>query len=350
MVLRQGRPISTYPTVVNAARMWKQTGWEVDIITQADPDVPNLFLRFIPFTNPEFVLQMWQLVRHVCAYRHAVVIAYEPIDAELCAPLPLLHQARYIYHNIELRYSDNRSYVIHNALERFFYQRCDTVICQDPLRMGELKKLLGNPKAGAQEFEVPNTYMKENVPRENRYWHRTFDLSEDGKVLLYTGAIQRRKLGNNVIKHIIKVLPANWSLALWGWSVEGYADELRVEFEKQVLEKKLLIATEIMPEEYYAMAVASATAGLVWYSTTENEDRNEYNMGLSSGKFWRFVTLRRKVLVLDKPGLGNYVNSNNLGVVVKSLSDVTEKSISALGDFSLMCDKSFYEDYYSQIF
>ena len=62
MVLRQGRPISTYPTVVNAARMWVQAGWMVDIVTQAAPDVPNLFGSFVHFKHKNFWLQMMQLL------------------------------------------------------------------------------------------------------------------------------------------------------------------------------------------------------------------------------------------------------------------------------------------------
>ncbi len=345
MVLRQGRAISTYPTVVNAARMWKKAGWHVDILTQAEPDVPDVFRRYTPFWQGNFFVQMVQLIRQVLATAPQVIIAYEPIDAELCAVLPVFYTARYIYHNIELRYPGQRFYAIHHSLEKQYYCKCETVICQDSLRMSELNKLLGSPNLNSHEYLVPNTYMRESIPDEQRYWHKRFGLSENKKILLYTGAIEHKKLPDDVISRLLEVMPEDWSLALWGWSVQGYAESIVKKHAESIVKHRLLLSLETLPEQQYLEAVASAEAGLIWYGTTLKEDSNECNIGLSSGKFWRFITLGKPVLALDKPGMGNFIREKKLGVVVERLQQLDADIFRELRSLKLEQDFFFSFSY-----
>lgn len=346
MVLRQGRAISTYPTVVNAARMWRQAGWEVDIITQTEPDVPDLFRNFVKFESRRFPLQMLQVVHQTLKTRPAVVIAYEPIDAELCTLLPKLHEAKYVYHNIELRYPGKPYHAIHQHLERLFYRDCDTIICQDPLRMSELQKLLGLPKTGALEMLVPNTYMRPSSPSRSLFWENKYNLRPGTNVLLYSGAIQRRKLPIEVIDSILDNLPINWSFALLGWSVDQYVESMQSTHHNQIESNRLIFCIETLSEEKYLEAVFGAHAGLVWYATSKECDENEFNIGLSSGKFWRFITAGIPVLSNSTPGLSEYINENNLGHIVTNHQSIAATLFDKMPTI-LTNSTFFYEHHYN---
>lgn len=346
MVLRQGRAISTYPSVVNAARMWQQAGWSVDILTKAEPDVPDVFQKFEPFRTNRFPLQVCQVLRQAMITRPDVVIAFEPIDAELCSLLKALYKARYIYHNIELHYPGQRFYFIHKFLEKYFYRGCEVVICQDPLRMGELKKLLGPLPISAKEYYVPNTYMKDASPVKGRYWHQQFCLPDDQVILLYTGSIERKKIPIQLIDRLIKLMPANWSLALWGWSINHYLKEVKLTFDVAINSRRLLIADEIKSEESYLYAVSSASVGLVWHGANLDENPNEYYIGHSSGKFWRFYTLGIPVVSLNRPGLSELVASLKAGIVVDSIDDIEGVAFDDVLRKKNRKEPLFYPDYY----
>lgn len=346
MVLRQGRRISTYPTVVNAARLWQRAGATVDIITKAEPDVPELFTDFTQFTPGGFILNFIDVIGMCRKHRYDVVIGYEPIDAELLAFLPDIFPARYVYHNIELRYPSDWKYLLHNWLERRFYAKANIVICQDGLRLGELRSLLyRNAKTESKVFCcVPNTYLQEDSPDEPRYLHDYLSLSSDTKILLYSGAIQQKKLPFEVVQHILKVMPNDWRLVLSGWSVEGYADEL---MKACGAAGRLFFYLETVDELSYLNLTASATAGLVWYDG--GNDPNEYNIGLSSGKFWRFLTLGKKSIITDRPGMGEFARNIGAGVVIANVELLKpadfiylEQNIDVKYDF-------FYDRYYNEL-
>ena len=345
MVLRQGRRISTYPTVFNAARLWKETGAIVDIITVAEADIHDVFTEFVSISNLGFLAQKLMIFRQMKRNKYDIVIGYEPIDAELLALFPNIFKAFYIYHNIELRYFSNWKFFIHNRLERKFYDRCQLIICQDEIRMRELKCLLGreNEESNKKFAYVPNTYMRKEIPVDNQYLQCILSIPNDKKILLYSGAIQKKKIPKNVILHILNVMPENWCLVLSGWSAESYAEQLSLEIGEK---SRLYIHSNTLDESNYLKFVTSATAALIWYV---GNDPNEYNMGLSSGKFWRFLTLGKSSIVVDLPGLGNFAKKAQAGVVVNNIEELNTADFAILEKSVKVLPEYFYEYHYSKV-
>ena len=75
------------------------------------------------------------------------------------------------------------------------------------------------------------------------------------------------------------------------------------------------ISPEKFPEYLKQYAV-----GLIWYSQTKDENVN--NIGMSSGKFFRHLSLGQPIIVNDCPGMGKIVEKYQLGIVIRDVSQL----------------------------
>ena len=61
---------------------------------------------------------------------------------------------------------------------------------------------------------------------------------------------------------------------------------------------------------------------MIWYS--ENTDDNVYNVGLSSGKYFKHLSIGQPVIVNRVPGLAEEIEKNKVGIVIDDLSELND--------------------------
>ena len=71
---------------------------------------------------------------------------------------------------------------------------------------------------------------------------------------------------------------------------------------------------------------------MVWYSPAS--DANENDIGLSSGKLFRHLSIGQPVIVSPCPGLSSVVEKYKLGVVINNISELSDAYAKIMNDYS----------------
>lgn len=240
-----------------------------------------------------------------------IVICFTHEDCQICYPLPyVMKDTDFYYYNLEIYVRSTKrkgrsiydivvnklDYLSKKFKEILYVNGCQSIVIQDKLRKRILKKYWISHK---RTWLIPNSYYSSSrcdVP------HKTG--------LIYSGLVESDTLGSfaensNKLKNI--------EITISGWR---YAD---IKIKKS---PNIKIMIQNLSQEKYTEFISAYDIALIWYS--ENTDDNVYNIGLSSGKYFKHLSLGQPVIVNRMPGLAEEIEKNKVGIVIDDLSELND--------------------------
>ena len=187
-------------------------------------------------------------------------------------------------------------YLQNKVKEVLYVNGCQSIVIQDKLRKKILKKYWISHK---KTWLIPNSYYSSSrcdVP------HKTG--------LIYSGIVGPDTL-DSFAENSQKL--KNIEITISGWC---YAD-IRIKKSPNI---KIMIQN--LSQEKYTEFISAYDIALIWYS--ENTDDNVYNVGLSSGKYFKHLSIGQPVIVNRVPGLAEEIEKNKVGIVIDDLSELNE--------------------------
>lgn len=320
LVILSEHDISTFPAVFQTAMELKKRDWEIVLITKADIGDANLEVYFNKYIkiNKENSIKMFNLINKE---NPNVVICYRENDAKYCfLTSKLLSKVKYYYYNLEIYtypsqndagvnlfrvVSRKLKYYFIKFLEISYMKRCEALIIQDEIRE-RISKIHGI--GNLNTFHIPNSY----------YYNDSVLLepSEGKASLLITGGLEGWAL-----ETFMQRLPqlVNCRITLSGWSRDGLLNTYKSQLENY---SNIEILSVKLSNDEYTSLVEKFGIGLIWYSKID--DDNIYNIGMSSGKFFKYLSMAKPVIVRNLPGLADEVNKHDLGIVIDDISEIED--------------------------
>lgn len=253
-----------------------------------------------------------------------IVICTTIEDAQICYSLPyVMKKTDFYYYNLEIyvrsRRWENRNFLYRcankidyakNKIREIIYVKgCTAMVIQDKLRKTVSKRYgIAHPVT----WLIPNSYSlgcnKCEVPHK------------DG--VIYSGL-----MSNDVLEAFIQQASCikDFQLTMSGWDCS--------ERERLKENPNIIVMQRQLSEDDYTRFLSAYDIALIWYES--REDANIRNIGLSSGKFFKHLSLGQPVIVNDAPGLAEEIRKYKLGVVINSLNELADavKTIYANYDF-----------------
>lgn len=256
-------------------------------------------------------------------------------DTDICYLLPYrMKNTDFYYYNLEIYVCSNRitinngynwinkiDYLQSKIKEILYVKRCSALVIQDKLRKKVSKKYW---ISHSNTWLIPNSYysnfQKYNVPYKGG--------------IIYSGSFLESMVGS-LIGDINSF--DNIEITLSGWGIA-----------KGRLKRNphIKVITQKLSQEDYSKFISAYDIALIWYSN--QQDDNVYNIGLSSGKFFKHLSIGQPVIVNDVPGLADEVRKYKLGVVIKDLSELSMavQTINSNYEFFVQNIKSVYDKKY----
>lgn len=260
----------------------------------------------------------------------SIVICFTVEDVKICFSLPyLMKNTDFYYYNLEIyvlpfkkeRLIKKIDYYLNKLKEVLYVKKCKGLVIQDSLRKRILKKYW---ISHSNTWLIPNSYYN------NTYKHQA--VHKNG--LIYSGSTGSEVL-ESFVEHIHDL--KDIQITLSGWKSA----------DKKVLENpNITIVKHELTQEEYTKFIDLYDIALIWYSN--HFDDNVYNIGLSSGKFFKHLSIGQPIIVNHVPGLEEEVKKYNLGVVVDDLSELkyAVKKIRDNYEFYVENIKKIYADKY----
>ena len=260
------------------------------------------------------------------------IIATTDNDIKILFPLLwFLKETLFIYYNLEIftpereqgRHQNKNAliysiswktgYLINKTKEIVFTKKCKLFTIQDSLRkMVSIKYFIRHPKT----LLIPNSYI-----------YIAEDCIEIGSSgMVYSGILTRFRM-EPLVKQL-QNLP-DLALAFLGksdqWSREQFA-------KLQSVNPNIELYEQSLPAKEHLELLKKYAVGVVWYD--HSKDENEENIGLSSGKLFRHLSIGQPVIVSDSPGLSKIVRKYKLGIVISSMSELPNAYEDIMGNYS----------------
>lgn len=144
--------------------------------------------------------------------------------------------------------------------------------------------------------------------------------------MVYSGILTRFRM-EPLVKQL-QNLP-DLALAFLGksdqWSREQFA-------KLQSVNPNIELYEQSLPAKEHLELLKKYAVGVVWYD--HSKDENEENIGLSSGKLFRHLSIGQPVIVSDSPGLSKIVRKYKLGIVISSMSELPNAYEDIMGNYS----------------
>lgn len=252
------------------------------------------------------------------APRHVIAFTYE--DAVMLYNLPVvLKKTSFIYFNLEIytpymeRYIQPKgflfhtrcraSYIINKVKEVIYAKQCKLFVIQDALRKRVAAKFY---LSHSNTLLIPNSY----IYCDEEKW------GTDRYGMIYSGGVNK-----NILQSLAENMDALPDLPI---TFSGVTDEwFRTQYKK-ICKKhpSIEVHEQKLSPEAFTEYLKQFAVGLIWYSPTRDENIN--NIGMSSGKFFKHLSLGQPVIVPECPGLSRLVEKFNLGIVIRDTSELKE--------------------------
>lgn len=246
------------------------------------------------------------------------VIAFTDEDAQVLYPLPwAMKHTSFIYYNLEiytLCMEQNRQtegtlfnikckamYLRNKIKEIIFTRGCRIFIIQDTLRKRvSAKHFISH----SNTLLIPNSYVVNNQ----------CEIEKKHYGIIYSGGLNKLQLESLMLGFdAIPDIPITFS----GWCDNWFLSQYK---RMRLTHPSIQLCKQKLPEDKYSVYLQQFAIGLIWYSPTKDE--NVDNIGLSSGKFFKHLSLGQPVIVKDCPGMGNIVRKYKLGIVIHNVSEI----------------------------
>jgi glycosyltransferase involved in cell wall biosynthesis len=362
--------LSISPSVINSIKMWIRNNYLVDFIaigTDMPEDKPfpcfvdekmNVYEVPMKKINVPILRPMLNLISLIkFAYSHCknkkyeCVIGFDPAGLTVATVLGILSNTPVVYHSLELRlsrYNKTLNQKLNKMLERWCNKLAVYTLIQDEARA---KCLIEDNKITSEKvLIVPNTYLQEGEIAEikNSYLREKFGISEDKKIILHVGGLNKIYMVEELIQSV-PTWPENCILVLhgWVWKESKRADYFG--FLKELAKQsgfdnnRIFFSTDVLPQEDLDKMVSSADIGVALY---HNTDLNIYNM--ASGKLFQYLKYGLPVITIDFPNLIELVEDKRCGICINDeneIGDAISKILSDYGVFSSNALKCFEEKY-----
>ena len=299
-VLLEDRGLDTFPSVYNALFLWHKRGWTNDMATACDcTEFAGLIDRVHPLKAGALVLPAAKSLSSLTT-SYDLIITYEPKDLEAVYFCQLLYKKinyrQHLHHCLEIpsyAFENSRpTTLVHRWALRRAMNTVDAVVIQDRLRYNLLKGFFPGI-AGKPVVIVPNSYLEAVEPAaESLDW---FDQTRDNSktLILYVGGIERWVLSTKIMDEIAS-LP-EYTFLFSGWSRDGYHEELT---KCYAMYGHMVFDVRRKSRSDLNYMVSKSDVGLAIY---DNDNVNVSNIGLSSGKFFKYVQHSKPVIINDIP-------------------------------------------------
>ena len=244
-----------------------------------------------------------------------------------------MKDTRFVYYNLEIYTPDMEEYIqpvgkfyysrcrmtyIKNKIKEICYvRRCDLFIIQDDLR----KKISAKYYIYHRNtLLIPNSYSSGDE----------HDFMSKRQGIICSGGMNKL-----VMKTLLKDADSLRDIPI---TFSGWCDEWVIcQFKKlkKYYSNIEFFNQQLNPKEYTDF-INKYAVGLVWYSRTKDE--NVYYIGMSSGKFFKHLSIGQPVIVFDCPGINTIVRKYKLGKVIHSVSEIGKAYKEIMENYS------FYQD------
>lgn len=263
-----------------------------------------------------------------------IVICFTEEDTRICFSLPYIMRNTYFYYyNLEIyvepktkneslfkEFLRKTDYWENKIKEIVYVKGCRAIVVQDSLRKRILKKHgISHPAT----WLIPNSYYaderRHDVPHKNG--------------LIYSGGVGVKMLGS-FTEHIKDIKDVEITIS--GVTRVGgkFKDNPNIK-----------VITQNLSVEEYTRFISAYDIALIWYS---DYDDNMYNIGLSSGKFFKHMSIGQPVIANNVPGLAEEIRKYKLGVVINDVSELggAVRMITDNYDFYVKNVKRVYKEKY----
>lgn len=288
--LRGGEVIAFYPGVVKDQRIRSQLNRIVNTQFMDALSIRNKIKKL----NPN------------------IVICTTIEDAKICYTLPyVMKETDFYYYNLEIyvgsgrwgkkgficKFASKIDYMKNKMREFLYVKGCKALVIQDKLRKKVLKRYwIAHPVT----WLIPNSYSY--MPCKCEVPHKS-------------GVVYSGLMSNEVLASFIKQAPyiTDFQLTMSGWNC--------TELKRLKKNPNIVVIQQQLSESDYNSFLSAYDIALIWYNL--GQDENIRNIGLSSGKFFKHLSLGQPVIVNDAPGLAEEVRKYKLGVVINDLCELS---------------------------
>lgn len=316
MCQQQGCPIELSPARFQLIHELRARGYEIYVFFPGSVLNKKIKNEIHHFTNTS-CLSTKDIRNRIVKINPEYVVGFTYEDTNILYTLTrTMKRTCFIYYNLEIytpymeKYIQKQgilldlrclvSYIQNKYKEVLFVKRCKVFVIQDRLRK----------RTSAKYFiSHPNTLLIPN----------SYNIDMDGMITERHGMIYSGGLSKNTLESLISGLDPNIHVPLTfsGWSDEWFKVQYKIIREKHPEIK--IISQKLSPEDF-SNYLKKYAVGLIWYSPTKDENVN--NIGLSSGKLFKHLSIGQPVIVNESPGLSRVVNKLKLGVVIKDVSEL----------------------------
>ena len=261
-----------------------------------------------------------EIQKKIIDYNPNIVVAFTYEDTDVLYQLPQkLKKTKFYYYNLEIntksyyiqgykKYTWNyfiklMRYPISVFKENFYTKKCELLVIQDKERKKLAKKYYVSHK---NTLLIPNSYIYGNEIEFGSY--------RSG--IVYSGGARKKYLIDYLEEFKnIKTVPIMFAGSFDNWSREHL-----IKLHKT--NPNIMMEDQILDSIEYTKYLQKYAVGLICYS--KSDDNNINHIGLSSGKFFKHLSLGQPVIVLGAKMIGYEVEKYRLGIVADDASQIEE--------------------------
>lgn len=322
-IFNYDRELETFPSVYNAIFLWAKQGWENYVATAGNCDEFKNWIKCLYNLNGDIVNRVRQISNIKESFD--VIILYDPLDViifSLCSVKGSKFKYKNLVHHsleIPLTFSENLKKLRFDSrclrimlksvsskfLLKFTFSKLDKLLIQDELRLNALLNRFPVLKS-KQYFLTPNSYINSIEPISESL--PCFDAIRNisKHLVLYIGAIERWALSLALFDEIRKLTDVTFLFS--GWSGDGFSKEL-IKYCNGNKNIYFNLGTKNRQDLNYM--VVHSDIGLAFY---DPKDENVRLMGLASGKFHKYLSFGKPVIINTCPYLSEYTEKAGIGI------------------------------------
>lgn len=351
--------VSVSTPVISTTKYFLNKGYKVDLYVSSskmlkDYGLPAFLLaspqlQVIPYTSSRRYRKPWSTLLRLYHFlngihssdaiefaftfrkeRYDICIGYDAAGIEHAFLANRFWRSTLVYHNLEFHEADDQ-------LKKAEIKICRKITCiltQSNLRARILSRINQCP---LEKFSVLyNSSYLEKDNRSEHYFNDLFHLDQTKFLVLMNGSI----IPEMCVKETLETLsqwPQDSILVIHGWCPH---QALREEIEKyrKAHPDRLFLSDKFLDFEQKLKIFRSVQLVLVFYNST---DQNHSSAAGSSGKFYDSLMTGRPVIANNIEGMAEMILPENLGYVIKSMSELPQAISLAMKNHSLLAKNAY---------